>query len=102
MRRVSPERTAAIRMIGVVYVERAPSAVLRPWVRSLWYCCAPTLGHTRERVLPNGCMQMLVNLAHDSTTECAEDGLAVRRTARALMMGARRRFEVVATEDLEG
>ncbi len=84
----------------MVYVERAPGADLRPWIRSMWYCCAPEVPHARERVLPNGCMQVLVNLAAESLTDCGDDGKREVKTSGALVMGARSRYEIVATKDM--
>ena len=85
----------------MLYVEREPGAELRPWVRALWYCRAPGLEHARERVLPNGCIQILVNLAGDSLTDCGEDGRDDRQLSGVLVMGARLRYEMVATSDMK-
>ena len=83
----------------MVYLERAPAPGLRPWVRSLWYCCAPSVAHSYERVLPNGCIQIVLNLAGDFLTDCGED-LQERRLPRAIVVGARQSYELIATRDL--
>ena len=85
----------------MIYLEEAPSPILRAWIKSLWYCCAPGITHSRERVLPNGCVQVILNLSRDHLTDCGEDGLARRRYAEAIIVGARARFEVVDTGDME-
>ncbi len=85
----------------MLYLEKAPSAVLLPWVRLLWYCRAPMVAHSRERVLPNGCIQILLNLSGDSLTDCGEDGITSGRLAPAIVVGARARFEIVDTADME-
>lgn len=85
----------------MVYLEEAPSPILRPWIRSLWYCRAPGIAHLRERVLPNGCLQVIINLARDYLTDCGADGQASGRLAPAIIVGTRTRYEVVDTTDME-
>jgi AraC-like DNA-binding protein len=85
----------------MIYLEQAPAPPLRPWIRSLWYCRAPQLLHQRERVLPNGCMQIVVNLSRAYLTDCGEDGSTTRRLPRTIVVGARARFEVIDTSDLD-
>ncbi len=84
----------------MLYLEKTPSAVLTPWVRMLWYCKAPQVAYGRERVLPNGCIQIVLNLCGDSLTDCGDDGAATERLARAIVVGARGRYEVIDTSDL--
>ncbi|MFZ0796531.1 MAG: helix-turn-helix domain-containing protein [Terriglobales bacterium] len=85
----------------MVYLEAPPNPQLRPWVRSLWYCRAPQFSHRHERVLPNGCVQVILNLSRNSLTDCGEDGKANRRLPRAIIVGTRARHEVIDTADLE-
>jgi AraC-like DNA-binding protein len=85
----------------MIYLEQPPAPHLRPWVRSLWYCRAPQISQHRERVLPNGCMQIIVNLARDFLTDCPEDGAVSRRHPQAIIVGARARYEVIDTADME-
>jgi AraC-like DNA-binding protein len=84
----------------MLYLEKTPSALLAPWVRMLWYCKAPQVAHGRERVLPNGCIQIVVNLSGDSLTDCGDDGTTNSKLARAIVVGARARYEVVDTSDM--
>jgi len=85
----------------MVYLEELPSPHLRSWVRSLWYCRAPRFPHRREHVLPNGCMQVILNLSRDYLTDCGEDGKANKRFPRAIIVGTRARYEVIDTADME-
>jgi AraC-like DNA-binding protein len=85
----------------MIYLEQAPDPRLRPWVRSFWYCRAPHVPHRRERVLPNGCMQIVMNLSRSYLTDCGEDGTIARRLPRAIVVGVRARFEVIDTADME-
>ena len=82
----------------MVYLERVPGPVLRPWVRSLWYCCAPSINHTHERVLPNGCVQIVLNLARDFLTNCSDD-LLESRLPPAIVIGARQCYGLISTKD---
>jgi len=82
------------------YIQKTPSAALAPWVRSLWYCRASEALYGRERVLPNGCLQIVLNLRGDSLTDCGDDGAVSGRVAPAIVVGARGRYEVIDTSDL--
>jgi AraC-like DNA-binding protein len=84
----------------MLYLEKIPSEPLVPWIRSLWYCHAPALTHRRERVLPNGCIEIILNLHRDSLVDCADDGTATVISPAAIVVGARARFEVIDTSDL--
>jgi len=85
----------------IVFLEEPPNPPLRSWVRSLWYCRAPRFSHGRERVLPNGCMQIILNLSRNYLTDCGEDGKASRRLPRAIVVGTRARCGFVETADME-
>ncbi|MGD0788262.1 MAG: helix-turn-helix domain-containing protein [Terracidiphilus sp.] len=83
------------------YLVQAPNPLLRSAVRKLWYCRAPRLPHRRERVLPNGCMQIIVSLSRGHLTDCGDDGKAEGRLPLAILVGARTRYEFVDTADME-
>jgi AraC-like DNA-binding protein len=85
----------------IVFLEEPPNPALCSWVRSLWYCRAPRFSHHRERVLPNGCIQIIFNLSRSYLTDCGDDGKASRRLPRAIVVGTRARFGVVDTADME-
>ena len=82
----------------ITYLELKPSPVLRPLVRSIWYCRAPNVTHTHERVLPNGCAQIIVNLVPRNLTDCS--GHAAATLAPAIIVGAHARYHVIDTTDL--
>jgi AraC-like DNA-binding protein len=84
----------------MLYLEKKLSPVLLPWVRTLWYCNAPSVPHGRERILPNGCLEILLNLHSDTLTDCGVNGAADVQTGRAIVLGARARYEVVDTADM--
>ena len=46
-------------------LSQKPGPPLDVWVRSVWYFEGRELEHDLERVIPDGCMQLLVNLVED-------------------------------------
>lgn len=83
----------------MIYIERQPAAPLREWVRMLWYTRAPRMSHKRERVLPNGCVQVILNLARDFLLDCPEDA-PQRHAPHSLVVGARAEYEIVDNSDM--
>lgn len=88
----------------MVYLETKPSPGLAGWVRTLWYTCAPEMPHKGERVLPNGCAQLILSLATETLTNCAlsgdEETRALPKLPGAILLGARSSYDVIATCDL--
>lgn len=85
----------------MIYLEQQPSPQIRPLVRRLWYCQAPQTPHRRERVLPNGCIQIILNLSRNFLTDCGEDSNQNIRLPRAIVVGARSRYELIDTSDMQ-
>ncbi len=83
----------------MIYIERTPAAPLNQCIRMLWYTRAPRAPHRRERVLPNGCVQVILNLARDFLCDCPEDG-GVCPVAPSLVVGARAAYEIVDSSDM--
>jgi AraC-like DNA-binding protein len=89
----------------MLYLERKPPPPLAGFIRSFWYASAPNLPYQRQRVLPNGLVQVIIALASDSLTDCGadtgEDALNIcRPLPSAILVGARSRYEVIHTQDL--
>ncbi len=89
----------------MIYLEVVPSPSLSGLVRSLWYTSATAVSHERERVLPNGCIQVVISLAADSLTDCGADSgeekLGIcRPMASAILVGARRRYDIIHMRDM--
>jgi AraC-like DNA-binding protein len=84
----------------LLYLEYIPAAPLSRYVRMLWYTRAPGIAHRRERILPNGCVQVIVNLAREFLLDCDENG-QTSRMPPALVVGARSIYEIVDTSDME-
>ncbi len=83
----------------MIYLEHTPVAPLDRSVRMLWYAEAVDLPHSRERILPTGCVQVILNLARDFFLECPEAGPVLRQSP-SLVMGARSIYEIVDTSDM--
>src|SRR5208283_3279588 len=85
----------------MIYLKQPTGPQLQSWVQSLWYCRAPRLSSRRERVLPNGCMQIIINLSRNFLTDCGEDGRMTLCLPRAIVVGARARYGFVDAADME-
>jgi AraC-like DNA-binding protein len=83
----------------VIYLEHTPAPPLNRFVRILWYAHAPQPGHQRERILPTGNTQVILNLARDFLLDCPE-GEQARPAAASQVVGARTVYEIVDTSDM--
>ncbi len=83
----------------MVYFEHTPAPPLSRFVQMLWYARVPQAAHTRERILPSGHTQVIVNLARDYLLDCPE-GEPEQRSAPSAVVGARSIYEIVHTSDM--
>jgi AraC-like DNA-binding protein len=83
----------------MIYLEHIPAAPLNRCIRSLWYAQAPTAEHSRERILPTGRVQIILNLARDFLLDCPEGSRSTQQSP-SLIIGARSVFEIIDTADL--
>lgn len=83
----------------MIYLERIPAAPLAPFVRLLWCAQVHSAPHQRERVLPTGCVQIILNLARDFVLDCPEGQPDVHRPP-ALIVGARSVYEIIDSSDM--
>ena len=83
----------------MIYLERRPNAQLAPFVRLLWYARDDDPPRRRQRVLPTGCVQVILTLARDFLLDCPE-GASDCSMAPALVVGARSIYELIDTTDL--
>lgn len=83
------------------FLVHAPPPALAPFVASLWHHEADgPWTHTRERVLPSGTMQLLINLHEDELRAWhGEHDLVLRRTRGAALGGAGWRPVVIDTAE---
>ena len=83
----------------MIYLERIPAAPLDRSIRALWYAQVRHAAHQRERILPTGCVQIILNLARDYLLDCPE-GRSDQRAPPALVVGARSVYEIVDSSDM--
>lgn len=83
----------------MIYLEHIPAAPLSRCVRSLWYARVLDAPHSRERILPTGRVQVILNLARDFFVDLSEDKPAQPRQP-SLIVGARSTYEIVDTSDM--
>ena len=83
----------------MLYLERIPAAPLNRYIQSLWYARVEAVAHGRERILPTGRSQVILNLARDFLLDCPE-GQQDRQMSPALVVGARSVYEIVDTSDM--
>ncbi len=83
----------------MLYLESVPAPPLSEFVQTLWYAQAREVRHRRERVLPSGRVQVILNLERDFLTDCRE-GRGKLLTSPALVVGARSVYEIVDTSDV--
>ena len=65
----------------------------------LWYAQVAEAACRRERILPSGCVQVILNLARDYLLDCPE-GEADRPTPPSAIVGARSIYEIVDGSDM--
>jgi AraC-like DNA-binding protein len=85
--------------VALLFLQRTPAAPLAPFIRMMWYAREDHAAHERERILPTGCVQVILNLARDYVLDCPEGRPEVRRPP-ALVVGARSVYEIVDTSDM--
>jgi AraC-like DNA-binding protein len=83
----------------MIYLEHIPAAPLNTCIRSLWYARMPQASHSRERILPTGRVQIILNLARDFLLDCPE-GAEPSRQSPSLIVGARSVYEIIDTSDM--
>ncbi|HEX4283808.1 MAG TPA: helix-turn-helix domain-containing protein [Terracidiphilus sp.] len=83
----------------MLYLQHTPAPPLAEFVRMLWYARAHDVAHRRERILPTGRVQVILNLARDYLLDCPEQQDDLRMPP-ALVVGARSVYEIVDTSDM--
>lgn len=88
----------------MLYLEHRPAEPLSRYVEALWYAKADVeLGTSyRERVLPAGRLQVVINLCGDSLTDCGPAPFHNQTIVqpRAIVAGARTGYSVIDSGDL--
>jgi AraC-like DNA-binding protein len=82
----------------MVYLTRTPSPPLSRFVEMLWLYDGYSQPHVKERILPTGVMQLVINLAADSSRIYDRDNTNRLQTYRgALLVGAQSEYMVIDT-----
>jgi AraC-like DNA-binding protein len=85
--------------VALLYLQHTPAPPLNRFVRMLWYARAPQVKHSRERILPTGNTQVILNLAREFLHDCP-DGQPERRSPPSIIVGSRSIYEIVNTSDM--
>jgi AraC-like DNA-binding protein len=84
------------------YLRHVPRAPLSEYVNLLWLYEGYTQPHAKERILPTGEMQIVINLREDRTCMYDPEDPARCRTFRgALFSGAHSQYQVIDTAEQE-
>jgi AraC-like DNA-binding protein len=82
----------------MLYLTRVPGPPLSQFVNLLWLYEGYTQSHAKERVLPSGEMQIVINLLEDrSSVYDREDTNRIQTFRGALLSGAHARYQVIGT-----
>jgi len=95
--RGAEQRTEELRVLafGVVpYVTHRPAAPLSAFIDTLWWL-SDTPSHQRERILPSGTQELVINLHEDAFTICAP--VSPEQFSGAMVSGAYRSYFVIDT-----
>ncbi|WP_158788036.1 helix-turn-helix domain-containing protein [Granulicella sp. L46] len=95
----------------MVYLQRKTGGALAQYVSSIWYARGGVQAHRMERVLPNGSMQMIVNLAHERIADLRPLAAALQRgdvlpkagapLAASVLVGMQTRYVLIDTVELD-
>ncbi len=82
-------------MISLSYIPKPP---LSHFIQTFWYYDGHSYGHDKERVLPDGSMELVINLAEDRlrTYDSADPGL-IHTHRGCLLVGPRTEYFVIDT-----
>lgn len=86
----------------MLYREHRPAPPLSRFVSCLWYCEGYTAAHSFEKVLPNGSVQIVINLdrPHITNYEWCQGRLEETQRAPALITGLQTKAMLVDTRDM--
>ena len=85
----------------MIYLEHIPPHPLSDYVDRFWYCRDYCVPHTRERVLPSGCLQLIFNLDKEFTPVLSGPGRdRVDKVSGCLVSGVHSEYVVIDTTTL--
>jgi AraC-like DNA-binding protein len=80
---------------------RPPTAALAPYIESLWYCGGYPVAHRRERVLPNGRFQLIVDLSDGFLRREHGAEASTHAPAAPIVVGLQSSYSVLETAALQ-
>ncbi len=83
----------------MLYVTRQPAPPLHEFVEAVWYCARPASSHRYERILPYGCVEIVIALRHD---RFPPDGTHPDSLPPAVVSGVYDQSIVIDSSTLEG
>lgn len=83
----------------MIFLQQTPATPLNRCIRAIWYSRNADPQHRLERMLPSGCVQVILNLARDFLLDCQE-GAPPGLSPPSLVVGARSVYEIVDTSDM--
>jgi AraC-like DNA-binding protein len=83
----------------LLYLQRKPAPPLDGSVQALWYAGTPAPVPGRQRILPTGSTQIIVDLSRGYLLNCPESQ-PVRTAPAAQIVGARSTYEIIENSDL--
>jgi AraC-like DNA-binding protein len=84
----------------MLYLQHTPAPPLSQFVHLLWLYEGYTLPHAKERILPTGEMEIVINLAEDQSRMYDPEAPDRCRTFRgALISGAHSRYQIIDTAE---
>jgi AraC-like DNA-binding protein len=84
-----------------MFLEHRPAEPLAFYVEKLWYCEGYQVPHSKERVLPNGRFQLVVDLSDSAHRPEGPLCASFRKAAPPLVVGIRSEYSVIETAGLQ-
>jgi AraC-like DNA-binding protein len=85
----------------MLYLQRPPAPPLSAFIEAFWYTKGYQVPHRRERVLPNGSIQLIINLAQDVIDHArVPEGGKASAMPPSLIVGVQSEYVVIDTADL--
>src|SRR5687767_9342441 len=85
----------------MLYLEHRPTPPLSGSIKSFWYCEGYRPAHRQERVLPQGAVQVVINLAQDRISNGEQQVGNNRFLSPMLVAGVHSQFMVIDTSSLQ-
>lgn len=83
-----------------IHCSYRPAPPLDQFIEQLWYWQGTPPAHTRDRIMPNGCASLIVNLAEDEIRDyTGSNDDEVQRYPGSVLVGAYSKYTVIDTRE---